>query len=218
MSTELRARYARDHLTCNRTGCNEAFRGINPYTAYACPVLEHILKVYEVAVMHVLGEIIRVMEMDDTFSLGFEYVFRKQVFIGIMPAPLPGHVIPLYGQDGGVLIGVLLLYFLVQYRHGTVGIFRYFHDPLDLGVQFRHLPFFLVEMAVVMVEKEYAVRPFTNLFFNDVLDFFYAKRPCFLVDLGSNDLRDLGNLVLCQPLILYVYLFLEIAFLIFTGS
>ena len=76
-------------------------------------VLQHVLKVHEVAVMHMLGEVIGVVEVDDALVVGLNDLGGKQDALREVLGNLTGHVIALHRIDGRVLVGVLLLDFLV---------------------------------------------------------------------------------------------------------
>ena len=72
-------------------------------------VLKHVLEVHEVAVVHVLGKVIGVVEVNDALVVGLHDLGRKQDALGEVLGDLAGHVVALHGVDGGVLVGVLLL-------------------------------------------------------------------------------------------------------------
>ena len=63
--------------------------------------------------MHVLGEIIRVMEMDHTLLMRLHNIRRKQETLRDILAHFPCHIIPLYAVDGRIFIGIFLFYLLV---------------------------------------------------------------------------------------------------------
>ena len=76
-------------------------------------VLQHVLEIDEVAVVHVLGEVVGVVEVDDTAVVGLDDLARQEHAHGEILGDLARHVVALDGIDGRVLIGVLLLHFLV---------------------------------------------------------------------------------------------------------
>ena len=76
-------------------------------------VLEHVLQVHQVAVVHVLGIVVGVVEVDDAFPVGLHDVLGQQDALADVPGDLAGHVVPLGGVDHRVLVGVLLLGLLV---------------------------------------------------------------------------------------------------------
>ena len=76
-------------------------------------VLQHILQIDQVAVVHMLGVIIRVMEVDDALIVGLHDVLGQQNAVGDVPADFTGHIVPLGGVHHRVLVGVLLLGLLV---------------------------------------------------------------------------------------------------------
>ncbi len=76
-------------------------------------VLEHILQIHQVTVVHMLGVIVGVMEVDDARLVGLHDLPGQQDPAGDVLADLACHVVPLDGVDGGVFVGVLLLDLLV---------------------------------------------------------------------------------------------------------
>ena len=76
-------------------------------------VLEHVLQVHQVAVVHVLGKIVAVVEVDDAVPVGLHNVLREEHPLGDVPGDLPCHVVALGRVDHRIFIGILLLGFLV---------------------------------------------------------------------------------------------------------
>ena len=76
-------------------------------------VLQHVLEVHEVAVVHVLGIIVRVVEVDDALLMCLDDVLGQEDAVGQVAADLARHVVALRGVDDGVLVAVLLLGLLV---------------------------------------------------------------------------------------------------------
>ena len=76
-------------------------------------VLQHILQIDQVAVVHVLGIVVHIVEVDDAGLMGLHDLLRQQQTAGDILAHLAGHVVTLDRVDGGVFVGVLLLGFLV---------------------------------------------------------------------------------------------------------
>ena len=63
--------------------------------------------------MHVLGEVVGVVEMDETVVMGFDDVMRQKFAHGEVFRNFAGHVVALHRNHGGVLVGVFLLHFFV---------------------------------------------------------------------------------------------------------
>ena len=76
-------------------------------------VLQHVVQVDEVAVVHVLGKIVGVMEVDDALLVRLDDLGRQQHAHGQVLGDLARHIVALDRVDGGVLVGVLLLDLLV---------------------------------------------------------------------------------------------------------
>ena len=87
--------YLRHDLCCDITCSEEAVRLLNHCLADDGSVLQHILQIYQVAVMFPLGEIIRIMEMDNSLLMCFHNFFRKQHTLRQIFADLACHIITL---------------------------------------------------------------------------------------------------------------------------
>ena len=76
-------------------------------------VLQHVIKVDQIAVVHVLGIVVGIVEVDDALLMRLDDLRGEQHAHGQILADLAGHIVTLYAVDGRVLVGVLLLDFLV---------------------------------------------------------------------------------------------------------
>ena len=103
----------RDDLGRDVAGGREAVGLFNERTGDDRAVLQHVFEVHEVAVVHVLGIIIRVVEMDDACLMRFDNLLRQQHPARQVLGDLARHIVALHGVDGGVLVGVFLLDLLV---------------------------------------------------------------------------------------------------------
>ena len=103
----------RDDLRGDVAGGGEAVRLFNERAGDDRAVLQHVFEVYEVAVVHVLREIVHIMEMDDALLVCFDDFARKQNAARDVFGDLAGHVIALDAVYGWIFIRVFLLGFLV---------------------------------------------------------------------------------------------------------
>ena len=76
-------------------------------------VLKHVLQIHQIAVVHVLGKIIGIVEMNQSLIVGGYNVVGKKNPLGDILAYLTGHVVTLHAVDRGILVGVLLLDFFI---------------------------------------------------------------------------------------------------------
>ena len=76
-------------------------------------VLQHVVQIDQVAVVHVLGKVVGIVEVDDALLVGLDDVGRQQHAHGQVLGDLARHIVTLDRVDGGVLVGVLLLDLLV---------------------------------------------------------------------------------------------------------
>ena len=95
-----------DDLGGDVAGGGEAVGPLDHGAGDHSAVLQHILQVHQVAVVHMLGIIIRIMEVDDALLMGLHDV--PVAAAARHPVHLAGHVVPLGGVHHRVLIGVLL--------------------------------------------------------------------------------------------------------------
>ena len=72
-------------------------------------VLQHGLEVHEVAVVHVLGKVVRIMEVDEALVVRLDDVLGQQQAAREVLAHFACHVVALRAVDDRILVGVLLL-------------------------------------------------------------------------------------------------------------
>ena len=113
LATILVGGYLGDDLGGDVAGSGEGVGLFNHGAGDDGAVLQHVLQVYQVAIVHVLGVIVRVVEVDDAGLMGLHDFFGQQNPPGDVFRDLASHVIPLNGIHRGVFIGVFLLDFLV---------------------------------------------------------------------------------------------------------
>ena len=87
---------------------------VNRRTGDDRTVLEHVLKVHKIAVVHALGIIVHVVEMDYAIFMGLDDLLRKEDSPCDVLGDRTCHVVALNGVDGGVFVGVLLLRLFVR--------------------------------------------------------------------------------------------------------
>ena len=119
-------------------GGGEAVRLLNIGAGDDGAVLEHVVQIDEVAVVHVLGKVVGVVEVDETLLMGLDDLRVQQQAGGQVLGDLTGHVVALDAVDGGVLVGVLLLDFFVlaldQAQDALVGGVGLALEALDIAV------------------------------------------------------------------------------------
>ena len=101
-------------------------------------VLEHVVQIDEVTVVHVLGKIVGVVEVDEAFLMRLNDLRVQQQAGSQVFGNLTGHIVALDAVDGGVLVGVLLLDFLVlaldEAQDALVGGVGLALEALDIAV------------------------------------------------------------------------------------
>ena len=113
LAAVLAGRHLSDDLGGNVAGGGEGMGLFNEGAGDDGAVLQHVVQVDQVAVVHVLGKVVGVVEVDDAFLVGLDDVLRQQHAHGQVLGDLARHVVTLDRVDGGVLVGVLLLDFFV---------------------------------------------------------------------------------------------------------
>ena len=153
-------------------------------------VLQHILQVDQVAVVHVLGKVVRVVEVDQSLPVGLDDVGGQQQAGGQVLGDLAGHIVPLDAVDGGVLVGVFLLdLFVVALDQAE--------DALVGGVG---LPLEVLDVAVGDIMAGHVVGlDVHQLVFHHILDFLHADRAVQLLAAAGDGGGDLGDLLTAQP-------------------
>ena len=82
LSAVLVACHLRDDLGRDVAGCGKAVGLFNFGFADDSTVLQHVLEVYEVAVVHVLCEVVGIVKVDQTLLVGLYDVGRQQKTLG----------------------------------------------------------------------------------------------------------------------------------------
>ena len=156
----------RDDLRCDIARGGKAVRLFDHGAADNGAVLEHILEIDEIAVVHMLCEIVRVMEMDDALIVCGNDVCRQKDSSCDILADFTCHVVALNAVDGRIFIGVFLLdLFVVTFDEG--------HDLFVGGVGLTNER---TVVAIGDVTSCYVKRAeIHDLIFYHVLNFFNAE-------------------------------------------
>ena len=156
-------------------------------------VLQHILQVHQVAVVHVLGKVIAVMEVNNARLVSLHNILGQQNALGDVLRHLAGHIVPLHAVNGGVLVGVFLLDLLVVALNEG-------EDLVVCGVG-------LADQGAGVAVAHIAPGHFKgtlchDLVLHNVLNFLYGQGPVGLYRLEFHILGDLLNLRCGQLLLL----------------
>ena len=98
------------HITCRE----KALWCIDHSLADHRSILKHVLQVNEVTVMLSLSKIVRIMKMNDPLFVCLYNIRWKQQTAGQILADLSRHIVALGGVDHRILVGIFLVYFLVN--------------------------------------------------------------------------------------------------------
>ena len=113
LTTVLARCYLSNDLSCNVACRREAVWTLNQSTRDNSAVLQHVIKVDEVTVVHVLCKVIGIVEVDKTLVVSSNNILWKELTLNEVLRNLTSHVVTLNRNNGRVLVGVLLLDFLV---------------------------------------------------------------------------------------------------------
>ena len=105
--------YLRNDLCGNVAGSGKAVRPLDKGTGNDGAILQHILQIDQITVMHMLGKIVAVVEVDDPLPVSFHDLSGQQQALTEIPRHFTSHIIPLGRIDHRVFIGVFLLGLLV---------------------------------------------------------------------------------------------------------
>ena len=157
-----------DDLGGNVAGGGKAVGLLNQGARDNGAVLEHILQVDQTAVVHTLEIVVAVVEVDDTFLMGFGDFLRQKEPVCDVTAQLACYVVTLGRQDCGVLVGVLL----------DDGLINVISDGENLSVQRAHIPQKLMFIAVFDIRLGDLIDALLHQPVLDIiLDFLHRNRP-----------------------------------------
>ena len=121
-------------VACRR----EAMRALDKRAGNDGAVLQHVFQVHEVAIVHVLREVVGIVEVDNAFVVGGHDFGRQQQAHSDVFGNLAGHVVALHGIHRGVLVRILLLHFFVvaldERQDFVVGRVRRALERLDITI------------------------------------------------------------------------------------
>ena len=125
-------------LRCNVAGGAETVRTLYKRACDDRTVLQHILKIDEVAVMHMLSEVVGIMKMDYALVMRVNNILRQKETVCYIAGYLTRHIVTLRGVDHGVFIGVFLLGLFVvalyKAEYLVVGGVGLTHERSDIAV------------------------------------------------------------------------------------
>ncbi len=190
LSAVLVARHLRHNLCGHITGRKEAVGFFNHGLTDHRSVLQHVLQIDQVAVMLLLGIVIRIMEVDNSLFMGFHNLLRKQHAHGKVLAYLSRHIIPLCGIDHGILIGILLV-------DGLVQMLDQGKDPVVCGVGFAgQLP--LIAVAYIFL-GDFITAHLHDAGLHHVLYVLHMGDMGHFLDFSFHSIRNRLNLIFVQP-------------------
>ena len=97
------------NITCSRKTLGFVDHCLTDHRA----VLQHILQIYQTTVVHMLGKVICIVKMDNSFLMRLDHFRRQKETSCNILADLPCHIVTLNAVDSGILIGIFLFHFLI---------------------------------------------------------------------------------------------------------
>ena len=104
----LVAGHLRDNLGSDVAGGGKAVRLFDEGAGDDGAVLQHVLQIDQIAVVHMLREIVGIVEVDNSLLMRFHNFLRQQHAAGDILGNLAGHIVALHAVDRGVFVGVFL--------------------------------------------------------------------------------------------------------------
>ena len=113
LAAVLAGRNLCNDLGCDIAGGGEGMRLLDEGAGDDGAVLQHVIKVDQIAVVHVLGIVVGIVEVNDALLMRLDDLRRQQHTHRQVLADLASHIVALDAVDGRVFVGVLLLDLLV---------------------------------------------------------------------------------------------------------
>ena len=137
-------------------------------------VLQHVLKVHQVAVVHMLGIVVCIMEVDDTFLVCIDNLLWKKKTGCNVSADFSSHVVSLDTVYNRILVGVLLLDLLIV-------TFDEAKNPVVSGVGLSHQRSLVAVSHIFLCNFKGAIGH--DLVLHHVLDFLHRCSSIKLIAL-----------------------------------
>ena len=164
----LVARHLRYYLGCDVARGGKAVRPVYHSARNDRSVLEHVAQIDQIAIVHVLGEVVHVVEMDNALVVRLHDVLRQENPRGYVLGDLACHVVALDAVYDGILVRVFLLDVLVvalyQRQNLLVRAVRLPHEASDVSVR-----------NVLFGDLKRALSHYLRL--DDILNLLHAERP-----------------------------------------
>ena len=103
-----------DDLGCDVAGGGKTVGLFNQSPGDYGTVLKHILKIHQVAVVHVLGVVVHIVEVNDPLVMRLNNIRREQKPLADVLGHFARHIVALGGVDHRVLVGVLLFCLFIR--------------------------------------------------------------------------------------------------------
>ena len=113
LSAVLVGRYLRDYLRGDIASRGKTMRALYHGAGDYRAVLQHILEVHEVAVVHMLSVVVRVVEVDYALVVRVDDLFGEKYAVGKISADFARDIVALGRVHDRILVGIFLLRFLI---------------------------------------------------------------------------------------------------------
>ena len=218
LTTVLAGGHLCDNLCGDVASGREPMRALNQSAGNHCTVLQHVIEVEQVAVVHMLGIVISIVEMDDARVVSFYDVLRQQHTHGQIFTDFTGHVVALYRHHLWILVRVFLLDLFVS-------VFDEGKNLVICGIVLAHC---IVSVAILDVGAcDLVVTAVHQDIFHNVLYFLHGGRVTEVFTC-SHSLCSIGRYVILRKLFCFRYAvvgfsngntdFLRVEFLFLTGT
>ena len=182
-----------NNLRCNIASRREGMRLFDKGTRNDGSVLEHVLQIDQIAVVHMLRKIVRVVEMNKPLVVRFDDVFGEQNTAGNIFADFPCHIVALNGIDSRIFIGIFLFDFFVVA----------FNQSQNLRVRRICTANELTGITIGNIFTGNGIRLLIHdLIFDKVLNLLHADRAVEIARKRGDFLRNILDLLFAQTVVL----------------
>ena len=175
-----------NNLHADITRGRESMGLFDLHTTNDCFLLEHVFKINQTAVVHMLSEVVLVMHMNNALSIRLHNVLRQKISFGQIFRDVSGHIVSLNTVDDRIFVAVFLKRFFVCL----------IDQRQNLSICAVSFTDFLSIIAITNIISSYGrIAVFHQRIFDHILNFFDMGRSTKQCALIPYTVRNLGNII-----------------------